>query len=61
MTDAVIPSSILGVLTNPLSTDFLMATVSHRSQPPQPRNKVQVLIDTGALAGNFIAMRVVSK
>ena len=31
----------------------------YRSQPPQPRNKVQVLIDTGALAGNFIAMRVV--
>ena len=59
MTDVVIPSSILGVLTNPLSTDFLMATVSHVSQPPQPRNKVQVLVDTGALAGNFIAMRVV--
>ena len=29
------------------------------SQPSQPRNEVQVLIDTGSLAGNFVAMRVI--
>ena len=58
-TDFVIPNSILGILTNPSSADFLTATVSHVSQISQPRNKVQVLIDTGALAGNFVAMRVI--
>ena len=52
-------SSKLGALTNLSSADFLTATVSYVSQPSQPRNVVQVLIDTGSLAGNFVAMRVI--
>ena len=58
-TDVVISSSILGAPTNPSSADFLTATVSYVSQPSQPRNEVQVLIETGSLTGNFVAMRVV--
>ena len=58
-TDVVIPSSILGALTNLSSADFLTATVSYVSQPSQPRNEVQVLIDMGSLAGSFVAMRVI--
>ena len=30
------------------------------SQPSQPSNEVQALIDTGSLAGNFVALRVIS-
>ena len=56
----VIPSSILGALTNPASADYLTATISHVSQPSQPSNKVQALIDTGALPGNFVAQRVIN-
>ena len=41
------------------SADFLTTTVSYVSQPSQPRNEVQVLIDTGSLAGNFVATRVI--
>ena len=59
LTDVVIPSSILGAPTNLSSADFLTATVSYVSQPNQPRNEVQVLIDTGSFAGNFVAMRVI--
>ena len=58
-TDVVIPSSILGALANLSSADFLTATVSYVSQPSQPRNEVQVLIDTGSLAGNFVAMHII--
>ena len=48
----------MGALTNISSADFLTATVSYVPQPSQPRNEVQVQIDTGSLAGNFVAMRV---
>ena len=58
-THVVIPSSIVGALTNLSSADFLTATVSCMSQHSQPRNEVQVLIDTGSLAGNFVALRVI--
>ena len=49
----------MGALTNLSSADFLTATVSYVSQPSQPRNEVQMLIDTGSLAGNFVALRVI--
>ena len=58
-TDVVIPSSILGALTNASSADFLAATVSYVSQPSQPRNEVQMLIDIRSLAGNFVAMHLI--
>ena len=58
----LVPDSIYfaTITNNKLNTDFISVAVSHVSQSLElPTNELKTLLDTGSLAGDFIARRCV--